>query len=123
MAVGLLGVVVRPLGADRPDVAAVDEVAMIVSEKPHAMIDDRLASGTAEEMTDREAVDRAGRVVDLPHAPVVADRLAGAVEVEEAALGIDQLPFKKREEGIGLGGEPASVRGPVLPVRAGGGKN
>src|SRR5918993_1500516 len=95
MTIGLLGVVLRAIIIQRPDIAAVLIIPMGIPEVAHAMIDDSVAAGAAEQGANGKAMDHAGGVVDL------SDRIGGLdwpprmVEIEEAAGRIDDPMLKE----------------------------
>ena len=114
VAIGELVALARAVVVERPEIAAVLGVAMALADRLHAVIDDVGGAGPAEQMGDGEAMDHARRLVQRPHA-VAGQRPAARVEIGEAAGRIDQIRLVKRQQRIGLVGEPAAVGGAGAP--------
>ena len=117
MSVGLLGIVAGVI-VEGPDIAAMRRVAVRVPEIRHAVIDDRVAAGPAEQHADGKAIHGPRRRVDLAQRARVSDGQALRIEDEEAAVRMNQVRLEERKEVVRLPSEPMAMIGPRLEGRS-----
>ncbi len=115
VAIALLPPIARPVIVDGPEVTASLGVAMPLPQELHAVVDDLVGAGAPQETPDDEAMHHARRRMDAAHRVRSVQRLAGRIEVEEAALRVESAILEEPEQPVGLLQEPAPVIATVAP--------
>jgi len=91
-------------------------IAVVLPYILHAVIDNVGGTRAAEKRADRKAMHHTRGDVDAADLTFRVERIAGIVEIEESALGIQRIMLEKGEEGVSLGQEPVAVIGAGGPV-------
>ncbi len=117
VAIGELVALARAVVVERPEIAAVDAVAMAIEQRLDAVVDKIVRAGAPEQMADRKAMNHAGGRMERAGA-LAGDRMARVVKRVEAAGRVERLAFEEREQAVGLAEQPAAVAG-VAPPRRG----
>ena len=118
VAIGELVALARPGGVEGPEIAAMFCVAMMLTQRLHAMVDNVCGAGSPHEMSDGEAMHHARRHMQRALG-VAGQGLANIVEIEKPAGDINEAPFIKAEQRLRLAPQPAPMLWIVAPAISG----